>query len=464
MRQLHGTLASLAATAAVATATCCAEGNGNAAEAARRQFQAIVSRLDVGGDFLFVGNGEGIVQGLWRELLDADAAGPPTTPEERATLAAAARVETFLRRNGVYALKGLGISAAPLPDGRHAIKAFVSRDYVESSLPFWRATVGWLPRRLAALDFIPGDVALAAALTSDPGAFWKLVNAAMTEAADPVQAAAFARRRDKADAILGVPLDRIVESLRDELVLAVRFRADREIALPTAFGPVSIPAPEILFGISVKSQMLRGALEARLAHRGMVLAEVAVGEATMRYATEPLPGLLPVQPCMATESGFFLLGSSTNIVADALAAYRHKHGLPTRPAFIKSLGSLPLVNNGVVYISPAMTDVTGRFQRARVAAWAPPERPLLRRLLQTMTALDGGLACTAVIQNWKSGVMLSINANRGGKAMLRRLAARPLRTAGNLTWPPAGHGVRLPFAAPGPTDPGPMHDPGAGGE
>ncbi len=462
--QTHGRFALALLFALVATPQALrAQASDDAVDAARREFQAIVSRLDVGGDFLLVGNCEGLVQGLFRGLSAAGDAAPPSDADAHEALATAVRLEAFLRRNGVYAIKGFGISAAPVGDGRHRIKAFVSRDYVESSLPFWRAVVGWHPRRLSSLDFIPGDVAMARASAGDPAACWKLVSAAMADVATPEQAAAFAAWREACDATLGISIERIVESLRDELLVAVRFRADREITLATAAGPVALPAPEILLAVSVKSEMLRGVIEAQLARRGMPVTEVTVDESALRYTAAALPMPLPVQPCLATASGFLLLGSSTNIVVDALAAYRHKTGLVTRPEFIRSLGGLPLVNNGVIYVTPAMTDVAARFRRAHVALWAPPARPLLRQVLQALTNIGEGRAHTGVILNWKSGVMLTANSTWGGKDLLRQWAAHPLRAAGNVTLPALVRGLLLPFTGGAAAGPGPMDDPGAGG-
>ncbi len=437
--------------------------SGDPCETARRQFQAIVSRLDVGGDFLFVGNCDGLIQDVFRGILGEGAAKPPDTPEGREALAAAARVETFLRRNGLYAVQGIGVSAAPLPDGRHTVKAFIGRDYVESGLPFWRGLFGWHSRRLSSLDFIPGDAAMARASTSDPAALWSFILAAMGEAAAPERAAAFAAWRKSCDEMLGVPMDRIVESLRDEVMVAVRFRADRVLTLPTAAGSVAIPAPEVLFGVSVKSDILRGVVEAQLARRGMAMTDVAVGESSMRHVTAPLPLLTPVQPAMATESGFFLIGSTTNIVSDALLAYRHKTGLTTRPEFIRGLGSLPLVNNGLIHVGPAMSDVASRLRRVRVADWAPPGHPLLRRVLQSLAEVGEGRAHTAVILNWKSGVMVVANGTWGGKDILRQLAARPVRILGELTLTDALQAVMLPFSASGVAAPASDDGAGAGG-
>ena len=418
MSAYHNTLARYAVVLLLAGAAL--TGRADPATPARQYFQEIASRLDLGGELFTVIDLTNRLKSLFEALADAP---PPRDHAARAQREAAARLDAFLRENGAYGLQGIGLSAMARPDGRHALKCFIRRDYVESSLPLWRGTTGWLPRRMLALDFLPGDIDYARATTADPAAAWNLLRAAMTQAASAPLREAFEARVESLTQRAGLPLEDILVTLRDETFLAVRLRED---------------GPELLLGLSVRNDLLRGVLEAQVAGAGLTLTETRVGETPMRFTTEPLPGDWPVRPALASHSGFLLCGSSTNIVADAVHAFRHKSGLVNRPAFRREAAGLPLVNNGLVYLGPRMGDAVAQ-RHARVLAerlGLPATLPATIR--QRLATLEPGHSHAFVLLNWRQGVMLMGNSSWGGSDILRWLTAGPQHAVIPLLLPEAG--------------------------
>jgi len=396
-------------------------GRTEPASPARQRFQEIASRLDLGGELFTVIDLTNRLKSLFEEFAGGAPARDHAARERRET---AARVDAFLRENGAYGLQGIGFSAMARPDGRHTIKCFIRRDYVESSLPLWRGTTGWLPRRMMALDFLPGDADYARATTADPIAAWNLMRTGMTQAAAPPMRAAFEARVEALKQRAGLPLDDILVTLRDETFLVVRLRED---------------GPELLLGVSVRNDLLRGVLEAQLAEAGLTLTEIRIGETPMRYTTEPLPGDWPIHPALATQSGFLLCGSSTNIVADAVHAFRHKSGLISRPGFRALASGLPLVNNGLIYMGPRMGDAVAQDHAQRLAArfgGTPDALPATIR--RRLAALGPGHSHAFVLLNWRQGVMLMGNSSWGAEDLLGWLTAGPQHAVLPLLLPEAG--------------------------
>ena len=403
---------------------------GETTAADRRQFQEIASKLDLGGDLMLVLNTDSVVDRFMDAASAADVGIPADEPREKEVRETINRLHKFLIRNGMAAVHGLGLSMVPRDDGLHAVKCFISRDYVDSNLPLWRGLVGWHPRRLLSLDFIPAGTVMARAGTPGPSALWSVVRSAVDEVAPEPSRKRFAAWRETTKTTLGMDVEELIDSLRDEALFAIRFSDSAQSVIPTPGGLVTIPAPTFLVIVGADNDLLRGVVETQCAKHNITLNETKVGDVIMRSAESKLPSLIPMQPTYASQSGFFLFGSTPEIVADALLAYRHKNGLLTRPEFKDAFRGLSMVNNGIVYISPEMGQVISHVRNANIdrALASTSRHPATSRMLKQLLTYGGqDQSCALVIQNWKNGVMIMGNSAWGGKDVLTRLAAAPVR-------------------------------------
>jgi hypothetical protein len=396
----------------------------------KQQFQEIVSKLDLGGDMLLVMNTDGIVSRFMDSAIATDVGIPADSPDEKEIRDTIERFRTFLNRNGFSAMHGGGISAIQREDGLHTIKMFISRDYIESNLPLWRGLIGWQPRRLLSLDFIPADAVMTRAGTSEPASLWRLLESAVSEVAPEASRTRFNAWKEKATTALGVPVADLVASLRDESLVAIRFSDSEECVIPSGGELVTIPAPSILCVVGVNDDMLRGIIEASLAKRRIPITESRVGDTIIRSASQKIPSLIPMQPSYASQAGFFIFGTSPQIVEDALLAYRHKNGLLARPEFKQAFQGVSMVNNGIVYVSPEMGHIVGHVRAAgldRLLAGTENHPATTRMLRQLFTAGGQDQSLALTIQNWKKGVMVMGPSAWGGKDFLTRLLSSPAR-------------------------------------
>ncbi|MBT3193663.1 MAG: hypothetical protein HN341_14040 [Verrucomicrobia bacterium] len=396
----------------------------------RRQFQEIASKLDLGGDLLLVANTDAIIDQFIEAAMASETSDPVSDPHEKEVHETLDRFQGFLNRNGFAALHGIGLSLVPREDGLNAAKIFISRDFVDSNLPLWRGVVGWHPRHLLSLDFIPGDAVMARAGTPELASLWKVLSSAVDEVAPPPSQERFAAWHKKTNEMLGVELEAMIKSLRDEVLVAVRLSETEQAVMPTRSGLVPIPAPSFLIVVGANDDMLRGVVEAQFAKHRITLTETQVGDVIMRSTTHKLPSLFPLQPAFASQAGFFLIGSSPDMVADALLAYRHKNGLLARPEFRNAFQGLSMVNNGIVYVSPRMGKVVGDVNEANLKSTlsVAGKHPATARMLKQLLTHGGqDQSCAFTIQNWKSGVMVMGSSAWGGKDMIARMAATPIQ-------------------------------------
>lgn len=406
---------------------------GDMDNATRRDFESIAAQLDPGGELFLV-----LHAGRWIDRMLKMLAGggggdglPPSDADEQAVRDELEQMRRFLNRTGMSAWRGVGVSSSTLRGGNHAVKLFVLRDEVDSSLPFWRGLFGWQPRRLMSLDFVPAGFSMVRAGTLEPLAVWGMLAEGARETGVPSSQVRFDQRRAAATTWLGMPPEDLLGSLRDELLVAVRFGKEATFALPAGDGELTLPVPTFLIVVATGEDMLRGVVEAQLARLKIPLAELVVAGMTMRHAESPLEGMpFPVQPALATAPGFLLLGSSPDVVEEALLAYRHRNGLVTRPDFQAAFQGLSMVNNGILYVDADGARVLQHWRESCLDAARGAEgaqSPAMMRIARTLAAGGDSLpTCALVVRNWKHGVMINGFAGVGGEVFLRSAGAAAL--------------------------------------
>ncbi len=392
-------------------------------------FQSIASQLDPGGELFLV-----LGARRWMDRsLEALASGYRERPGEesdaRDTRAAIGQLRGFLNRQGLSAWRGLGVSSVARGDGQNATKIFLRRDSPDASLPFWRGCFGWLPRRLLSLDFVPAGCSLVWAGTFTPTDLWTMVDDGVRELATPAAREQFERLAQSTKALLGLPIPDLLASLRDEVLVALRFDGAKEWTLPGE-GAIAIPSPSFLVVVGTGENVLRGVVELQVARRGLVLSETQVAGISMRSVETAITlGNLSIQPSFAAPPGFFVFGSSPDIVEQALLASRHRHGLVTRSEFLNAFQGAAMVNNGLLYVDSKAAQII-RHGLASLQELVPESDSgslATGRVRDAWCVLGGeSPACALVLQNWKSGIMIMGRSGVGGEAVLKQMGLSAL--------------------------------------
>jgi hypothetical protein len=397
----------------------------HAQDADVRGFQEIASRLDVGGDLFVVVHAGRWLDGVLSRL-EAAGAAPPASAEERDLRDTSGLVRRFAARQGISGLQGFGVSSVPLQGGLSHLKVFLARDAQDANLPFWRGLFGWQPRRLLSLDFVPGDTGFVWASTPDFNGLWQLLENARQELHQPglakmlLQLSAFSLRAVEIE-----PAE-LLQSLRDELLLAGRFVPSAEDSASTTW--------EWLIVVGTGEQVLFRAVQQRFEKAGQELEDVMIGGHTLhrlpQQAEQPSEqdrrmGVM----AFASVPGFLVVGNSSRMVEDALRAQRHRNGLTGRPEFVDAFRGQNMVNNGLLYIGSQGAQALRNMQDARVRKSLPTATDPFLALFLASLAGEGasGATLALTLANWRQGVMLSGRSGIGGAAIGSWLGSHPAR-------------------------------------
>lgn len=392
--------------------------------ATRRDFETVAAQLDPGGEMFMVLQSGRWIDRLLKTLASSESTIPVDRADEKAVLESLERMRRYFNRMGISAWRGMGISSVSRRGDDHAVKCFILRDAVDSNLPFWRGFYGWQPRRLLSLDFIPAGFASVRAGTFDPEALWQMFKDGASAIGGLEHQVRFDQARAALTTTYGIDPEDIIVSLRDEYMVALRFKGDETFSVPVSSDQVTLPVPEVLVAIATGEDVLRGVIEATLAKHRISLTEMEVAGVVMRAADRTLEGgAFPIQPAIASVAGYLLISSSPAVMEEALLAYRHRNGLISRPSFQAAFKQLPMVNNGIFYIDENAARVIKHLYDSRAAvrhSTAGGSADATVRFVSALSLLGQGLPeCALIWRNWKHGVMINGTSGIGGEALLR---------------------------------------------
>ena len=397
-------------------------------ELVKQRFAQLASRLDKGGDLMLIANIEGLLKEYVDQMLAlssmgfaASGASPTNNPFTK--------VSPFLEKSGLYAAEGFGMSLRPREDGLNDVKIFLTRDPDAAGRPIWRASVGFKPRRLDGLDYLPGDSVLAQTSAGEFGQLWKLIRQGVRELGSPDMSAGFDTWLETMSTELGVGLDDLMASIGNETFFAILLSPDETTTLPMGMPgqEITIPAPSFVVGVAVKTDQLASAVEHQFTKKGTALTESSAGGVKLKSAE--LPGSMPIfaQPTFTTHKGMFLFGSNPGVVSAAIAAAEKKNGLVTTAQFKKLFGDLSMENNGLSYVSPRFGKVLEEIQSKSAAGL--PHMMSMGMMVPMMNNMNSAFAkrtSATVTFNRKSGILTKGVTSSGVKDMISSMSMGPM--------------------------------------
>jgi hypothetical protein len=395
-------------------------------ELAKQQYNTVISQLDTGGDLLIFANVDGLLEETFTSITKMIDLVPAQDTESKSIKDIMTKIPEFLKAQGFYAVEGIGISSVPRADGQYATKTFISRKKSAADTPLWSSMVGHKPRRLAGLDFLPADTVMAQVTANDLKQTWKIVKTGVNQLGTDKTKESFNQGLATASAGIEQDVEKLISTLGDENFISIQLSTTATVEIPLSTNQtISIPAPSILFGIGVTDNTLASILEKSITQNGLPLQKTTISGTVINTLNLPLPSLVPVALTFAAHDKMLLIGSTQKVVADAITAYTQKNGLAASAEFKKAFEGLPMVNNGLDYISKRFTETVADIQSKTMASSMAALEQKNMEMLNNMMKMQGLSPSASVTVNLDSGVLSHGISSNGGRQLVAAAAVAP---------------------------------------
>jgi len=391
-------------------------------------YNDIHARLDTRGDLILIPNVDGLVEKAMDAIRSIAAIAPVMPGEANTPAATLAKVSVFLKQNGFYAVKGIGMSVVPRADGINKIKTFVARDAEAARLPLWLALVGGAPSAMKVHAYLPKDTVLVRSGTADMRALWKLVRSGATEIGGSEASGGMDMGLAMFTAKVGVSPEVLIQSIVPEGFLSIQLSSSSTVTIPMeGTAGATIPAPSLLLVTAVKDSTIIDTVKKAFAQNLQTpLPEVRLGDATVYNIPFPVPAPFPMQLTLATHGNYLLIGTTSSAVTDALDAATKGGGLKTEAEFASAFPAAT-TNNGILFVSSRLGQAFKTVQDQMFAqmpagggetAMFTQVRSLMDQNLDTRTAFT--------FYNLRNGVQASGTSASGGQQLVGSMFIAPM--------------------------------------
>jgi hypothetical protein len=395
-------------------------------ELAQKQYNTVISQLDTGGDLLIFANVDGLLEETFTGITKMIDLVPAQDTESKSIKDILAKLPGFLKTQGFYAVEGIGISSVPRSDGQYTTKTFISRKKSAAEKPLWRSIVGLKPYRLAGLDFLPADTVMAQATANDLKQTWAIVKTGINQLGTPKTIESFNQGITIGSTVIGQDIEKLIATIGEENFISIQLSTTATVDIPLSTNQtMTIPAPTILLGIAVTDNTLATVLEKSITQNELPLQKTTVSGTVINTLNLPLPSPVPVALTFATHENMLLIGSTQKVVTDAIMAYTQKNGLASSAEFKKAFDGLPLVNNGLDYVSKRFTETVADIQSKTMASSMANLDQKNLEMVNNMMKMQGFGPSAAVIINFDRGVLSHCIGAYGGRKLVAGAAAAP---------------------------------------
>jgi hypothetical protein len=398
----------------------------------RATYDRVLSHLDPGGGILLYLN---TTDALERLLAQGEALLELVPEDDEAAAALVPRVRAamdYLREAGWNDVTAVGLSASPGADGLEQIKAFLGLKDGARERSLWRI-LGGEPRAMGCHRFLPADAVLVRSANVVPRDAWGMVMEGIARVGGPEAIATVRETLAEVAEESGIDLEAVVRSLGDEVLLSLLLDRNVTMSIPGPSGMLAIPRPGFLIAVATRDDSLHTMLVEQAREMEMPLLEQTVDGHPWLTVQQPLPLPVPLQPTIARTEDFLLIASTPEVMGQAFAAARGENPLREDADFQRLMGALPQELNGMLYVSPRLSQVVAQLQTAAAEAGNPQARVVLEKLFRA--AGDRGVGVVRV--NAPGGIAVAGRSTIPSGELVMGLAVAPAAIIAAVTLPAA---------------------------
>lgn len=384
-------------------------------------YDAVLSRLDTGGDFLLFWNATKALNTLDETLYGLMELIPESEGPESVAL-----VKAAYRALGLSELQAVGMSSRQYEDGFYRNRAVLYHGPEAGEGLIWKV-FGEASRELWWARQLPDTTAIA--LFSD--VHWKLIWETVGRLAAESGVAEMEAGIEEALSHLAEILDpeAFAASLDSGIGLAVTLNPEMQVTLPIeeTGGTLTVPEPGLLLSIRARGPYISDRI-----HRALEEAEIPVSASevegiVVKSLAFPLPLPFRVTPSLFEADGILYLTSNLEVAERVLKARRDPgEAIGATEAFQTIAGDWDFRASEFAYVAPSAGDIVEQIQELILsqAEMGPDEKAILNLLSKGWGENAIGSGILATLNRESDGFYIEQRSTvSGGPALLAQVGA-----------------------------------------
>lgn len=318
----------------------------------REMFDAVVDKLDLGGDALVYFN----IDGLISEFVDGLLAAIPQIPQKPGSpnsKGIVERADAFLGNIGVYDTQAYGFSSIPMEGGAdgYVQKSFLKIEEKHPRPLLW--SIAGQPAPIEGLEYMPKDTVLMWGGRMKPALVLKLINKAALEVGGMNTRKALDRQFANIKKSLGFDVVSACNTLQEEIVFGIQLSDTEKVNITgDTNNPVKIGAPSFLLVAKTGKEGLMDQL-LKLEQNNVVDFEKVEIDGKLKMLMMPAfeASPVPLRICFYQGEEYFLAASTQKLLKETLEIVETGEGLVNSDKFQRLMEDMPELYSSVSYLS-----------------------------------------------------------------------------------------------------------------
>lgn len=370
--------------------------------ASKTSFNPVTAKLDAGGDFYLYASTESLIRAAEefaekvRKLIAAGSSGADGLPIFDF-------VVRLLKRSGITEISGVGASSIEIGPDLYRSRMVIHHYPGKGEGLLWRA-MGEKPHALNELNLMPADAVMAGFSDFSLSALWQWFRKEAEASNLPKLKTAVASVEPELQK-LGIPLEKILQSLDGGMGFLLTLDAEKTIAIPAGQPGLTIPEPGLAIMIAVKDDTLFNLLAQKLP-----MAQ-KTEEKGMKKLLIPLPPMpVPLKPTIVHKDGMLILASHEQVVESMFQARDKGKGLTATEEFQKLAAGIPQSGNAFRFIHPRFFRALASVQKSAMSM-SPSGGEQGQTLRELFDFLQREWKFYGVVENTSEGMVMTFNHN-----------------------------------------------------
>lgn len=261
-------------------------------------------------------------------------------------------VKTAIQWSGLLSLEAYAMSMAPAEEGLSRVVSISRHAEADAGKPIWRL-IGSAPDEMKGIEFVPANAVYTANSSTSLDETWKIVNEAVREFGGPESAASFNQQIMMAQLLIGTNISAITESIENDILISLQLSEVKTVTFPQRAGStLTVPEPSLLIGLGINDPMPGNLILQKLTLAGLPPVKSMHGRHELYTVNLPVPSPVALSPTLVMTDDYLLIGSTLDVVKEALDCAENQSGLVATPLYKQLLKNIPDEVSAIEFVSP----------------------------------------------------------------------------------------------------------------